>query len=255
MKQCSDSPFSLSGKKILITGASSGIGKACALFCAELGADIIAIGRNSARLKETFDQINELGGENQYIEADLTDDSQLENIVSNVDSIQGLVFSAGTVNVSPVAFTDFKKIEDLINVNFKPVAFLTQQLLKKKKLKSGSSVVAISSALGNVGFMPGNASYGVSKASVEAWMKYCALEYAKKNIRFNCIQPGGIETPMANLENLTEEQKKADISQVPMGRYGQPEEIAAAACFLLSDVASYITGASIAIDGGRHLKY
>lgn len=247
--------YLLTRKKILVTGASSGIGKECAIFCANTGADVILVGRNSEKLQDTLKTIEKFGGNYQCIEADLTNTEDLNNIISQIDSLNGLVLSAGQVSVSPISFTDVNKIEELYNINFKPIAFLTQQLLKKKKLKSGSSVVAISSALGNIGFMPGNASYGVSKASVEAWMKYCALEYAKKNIRFNTILPGGIETPMANLENLTEDQKKADIAQVPMGRYGQPREIATAAAFLLSDAASYITGASLIIDGGRHLKY
>ena len=254
MKQCCNL-FSLEGKVVLVTGASSGIGRACSELCACLGADLIITGRNQDKLNESKMAVSGLGANVIAIAADLSIQEDLQSIVDGVDKIDGLILCAGQVMTAPVAFTDVKKLTRISEVNFTPVAFLTQQLLKKKKLKAGSSVVAITSALGISGYMAGNAAYGVSKAAVESWIKYCALEYAKKNIRFNTIQPGGINTPMADLDNLTEEQKAADISLVPMGRYGEPTEIASTAAFLISNASSYITGASIIVDGGRNLKY
>lgn len=254
MKEYSKELINLTGKTILITGASSGIGKACATICANLGANLILTGRSEQKLIDLHSSLP-TNTETKTIPADLSDLDSLKQLVNTVDNIEGIVLCAGQVITFPIQFTDLSKINYLNEINFIPAAFIIQQLLKKKKLKSGSSVVAISSTLGNIGFMPGNAAYGVSKAAIEAWMKYCALEYAHKNIRFNTILPGGIETPMANLENLTEEQINIDRDKVPMKRYGKPEEVAFAVAFLLSDCASYITGSSLVIDGGRHLSY
>lgn len=255
MDKTSYNPFNLSGRKILITGASSGIGKAVAKVCAGGGAEVIITGRDSQRLDQTAREIAESGGACTMVIADLTVEEDVKNLIDQCGAIDGLALCAGAVDIAPVQFCTQKKMSRLADVNFFAPVNLCQKLLKAKKLKDGSSVVAITSVLGVEGFMVGNAAYGTSKAALESWIKYCALEYASKNIRFNTILPGGIDTPMADLSGLTQEQKDEDIAKVPMGRYGNPQEIANCAIFFLSNASSFVTGASLIADGGRILKY
>ena len=254
MKTCCDH-FSLRDKKILITGASSGIGKACALLCSKLGAQLILTARNIDRLKSVVKDCRLTDNTINYFQADLSKEEEIISLLNQIDSLDGLVLCAGQVITLPVKFTKIKNIDNILDVNFRPDVIIIQKLLKEKKLKPESSVVGITSILGVTSYMVGNSAYGVSKAALDSWFKYCALENADKKIRFNTIQPGGIITPMGNLDQLTESQIEADIKNVPMRRYGEPREVANAVAFLLSDLASYITGASLIIDGGRHLKY
>lgn len=255
MESSSKCLFSLKDKTILVTGATSGIGKSCCEVLRNLGAKIIVVGRNPNKINELIESLDLKDSDVSTIKADLTDDNDLQSLINEVHKVDGVVLAAGQVSVYPIGFTTIGKINELLDINLKPIAYITQQLLKKKKLGPGGSVVAITSILGNLGFMPGNAAYGVSKAAVESWIKYCALEFASKNIRFNSILPGGINTPMAIIDSLSEEQRQKDILRVPMKRYGEPFEVANAVAFLLSDASSYITGTSIVIDGGRHLIY
>lgn len=245
----------LKDKRILITGSSSGIGREVAVTCAKNGAHVIVTGRNVERLSEVESEIKDIHNLCSTIYADLTKEEDIKTIVEECDKLDGIVLCAGQVLTAPIAFTPTKKLESMFQINLMPSVYLIQQLLKKKLLKSGASVVAITSILGVSSYMAGNAAYGVSKAALETWMRYCALEYARKGIRFNTIQPGGIDTPMVSISSLSEEQLIADKEQVPMGRYGKPEEVANAVLYFLSDGASYTTGSTLIIDGGRHLKY
>lgn len=255
MDKISFNPFSLTGKRILVTGASSGIGKEVAISCALMGAEVIVTGRDEVRLGETADEIGDCNGICTAVAADLTSEDDVKGLLNQCGEINGLVLCAGAVDIAPVQFCTRKKMDKLANVNFFAPVNLCQKLLKSKKLKEGSSVVVVTSVLGIEGFMVGNAAYGTSKAALESWIKYCALEYASRNIRFNTILPGGIDTPMADLSGLTQEQKDEDIAKVPMGRYGSPQEIANCAIFFLSSASSFVTGASLIADGGRILKY
>lgn len=251
-----NNPFSLECKTILVTGASSGIGKSTAIMCASLGARLILTGRDSGKLNATLREVASLNGyEALAICADLTQVDEIDRLVNMVGKVDGIVLCAGQTLVAPVNFTSIKKIESLMDVNFNSNVCLVQTMLKKKLISKGGSVVAVTSVLGIDGYMPGNSAYGASKAAFESWMNYCALEYAAKDIRFNTVRPGGIETPMANIGSLTDEQANADKAAYPMERYGKPEEVAAAITFFLSDAASFITGSSIIADGGRHLKF
>lgn len=245
-------PFSLENKTILITGASSGIGKAAAVECSRLGARLVITGRNEDRLKETFGLLE--GDGHKYIVADLTEEDDLIRLVDSVDNLEGLVNNAGIANTKPVVFIKQRDLEPVFKTNLYAPVFLTKYLLKNKKLKKGSSVVFTSSL---AAFMndPGNSIYCMSKAGLSSFMRSCAVESADKGIRFNCVCPGMTETNLirSNL-SLSDEDLEKDMMRYPMKRYGKPEDIAYAIIYLLSDASSWVTGTSLIIDGGISLK-
>lgn len=247
--------YTLRNKTVLITGASSGIGRACAIQCARMGASLVLTGRSIERLQETKELCGKETISIRLFAGDLSDNEFCLDLSEAVGKLDGIVLCAGQVSTSPVSFTSPLKIQKLIDSNLLTATNIVQSFLKKKAINKGGAVVAITSVLGIDAFMNGNAAYGLSKAALESWMKYCALEFAHKDIRFNTIRPGGIDTPMADLSTLSTEQIMEDKGSYPMKRYGRPEEIAAIAGFLLSNAASFVTGAEIIADGGRHLKY
>ncbi len=250
--------LSLEGKTIFITGASSGIGRSSAIECAKAGAKLIITGRNSERIEETA---REMGKYSDLLPTVIKGDlqssefKQLLNETIAGTTIHGMALCAGIVTVTPVQFATEEKVKEIFNTNFFSNIAIIRSMLKNKNLKRGSSVVAITSVLGVDGFMSGNAPYGASKAAMESWIKYCALEYAPKGIRFNTIHPGSIQTPMLNLSSVSPEQLEKAISKIPVKHIGKPEEIAKAIVFLLSDASTYMTGSSIVIDGGQHLLF
>lgn len=241
-------PYSLEGKKILVTGASSGIGKATAIECSKLEASVIVTGRNEERLKATYDQL--VGEGHAMIVADLTDEEHMKSLVKGIETLDGVVLCAGIADSIPVQFATKKKFDEIFATNFLATAELLRLLVKGKKMGKESSVVAISSIGGNYSFDIGNGVYGASKAALSSWMKFAALELAPKKIRVNCVCPGMTRTSMTAAGTLTDEQLAADEARYPLGRYGNPEEIAWAVIYLLSDAAKWITGTDIVIDGG-----
>ncbi len=243
-----NSPFSLNGKTILVTGASSGIGQAVAIQCARMGAKLIINGRNEDRLKETLSHLDGYG--HSYIAADLSDETQLEALVNELTSISGVCLCAGIGSTSPVSFASRKKFDNIFNVNFFAQTELSRLLLKKKILTRNSSLVFMASIGGIMIFSPGNAIYGSAKAALYSWCRFIAKEQGIKGIRANCICPGMVETPLIHKGTITSEQLEEDRKKYPLQRYGQPEDIANAAVYLLSDASSWVTGTSITIDGG-----
>lgn len=245
-----NNPFSLEGKTILVTGASSGIGQGCAVMAAQMGAKVIVSGRNEERLQETLKQLQ--GEGHTTFAGDLTDVSVIEKMVGEVPALDGVVFSAGISMTAPFAFTTREKFDKVFNVNFFSPIELLRLLVKKKKLVNGSSVVFISSVGGNFGFSVGNGAYGASKAALNSMSRLCSLELAPKKIRVNAICPGMVETPLVQgfSQNITEEEKQRDIDFYPLKRYGKPEDIAGGVVYLLSEAASWVTGQAICIDGG-----
>ena len=241
-------PFSLEGKTILITGASSGIGKETAISCSRMGASVIISARNQERLQETFDALE--GNNNKQILADLTNQEELENLVNQVGKIDGLVLSAGKSRSLPVLFSTREKFDEIYDVNFFSPVELLRLLAKKKCLQSDSSVVFIVSIGGTGRWTPGNAIYGSSKAALKSMVQYFAVELAPKKIRVNGICPGMVETPLIHHGTLTQEQLDEDRDKYPLKGYGQPIDIANGAIYLLSDASSWLTGQSIVIDGG-----
>lgn len=247
----SDNPFILNGKTVLITGASSGIGRETAVQCSILGARVIATGRNSNRLKETLDLLR--GEGHQAIVADLTTD--IVKIVDEVTELNGIVHSAGILSISPYVFLSESELKNMMNVNFFLPVILTQKLINKKKIKKNSSIIFISSLAGNVVVSKGNSAYSASKSAIVGIAKTLALELASRKIRVNCILPGMVKTEMLNsfMDAFTPDQLEEDEKRYPLG-YGHPQDVAYAAIYLLSDASQWLTGTSLILDGGFSLQ-
>ena len=241
-------PFSLIGKTVLVTGASSGIGQETAIQCSKMGARVIITGRNKERLDETYNLLE--GNDHQSIIAELTDQEELERLVGEIDIINGLVLCAGKGMTSPFPFSTPDKYHSIFNVNFFAPVELLRLIVKKKKLHKNASIVFVSSIGGVATFTLGNCVYGASKAAINSTMKYCAKELASKKIRVNAVNPGMVNTKLIQSGVITEDQHKEDMEKYPLKRYGEPEEIAYAIIYLLSDASSWVTGHSLVVDGG-----
>lgn len=247
-------PFSLEGKTILVTGASSGIGQSIAVECSKMGASVIVTGRNEQRLNETYGMLAVINGSQQHqsVIADLNEESSVMSLVNSIGSIDGLVNNAGVNRVKPVSFIKDEDLEYVFNTNTFSSVRLSRLLVKKKKLNNNASIVFTSSvsAFFNA---PGRALYASSKAAITSFMRSFAVELAEKGIRANAVHPGMIETKMI-YENLTEEEIQKDLATYPLKRYGRPEEVAWSVIYLLSDASAWVTGSSLLIDGGFMLK-
>lgn len=251
-------PYSLENKTILVTGASSGIGKATAIECSKLGATIIVTGRNEVRLMQTLNELDtSLKQKHISIIADLSTENGVNDLVSKLPQIDGFSSNAGvTAAIVPVKFIKEENINTVFNTNFFSHVYLSKLLFKKKLLNKGASVVFTASIGGNFAFVPGSSLYGSSKAAMNSFMRFCAVEFAPRRIRCNSVCPGMINTPMtAPGENFTEEDYKKDMANYLVGRYGEPEEVARTILFLLSDASSFITGATIVVDGGSSIPH
>jgi NAD(P)-dependent dehydrogenase (short-subunit alcohol dehydrogenase family) len=243
-------PFSLEGKTVLVTGASSGIGRATAIECSKMGASVIITGRNEERLKETFLQLH--GERHTQIIADLSDEQQLKSLIEQTPEINGIVNNAGIGKTLPFKFINQVEFDKIMQTNFYAPVFLTQQLYKTKKLSKGSSVVFISS-ISTFAVGIGDSMYAASKGAVNAFVKTMAVELAKQQIRVNYIQPGVIKTNIFESGVISEEQLKETEKKYPLGRFGQPEEIALAVIYFLSEASSWTTGTGLIVDGGYTL--
>ena len=244
-------PFTLESKIILVTGASSGIGKSTAIECSKLGASLIITGRNEERLKETFSELDRsLNQEHRQIIADLTCVDNIRVLVDNLLHLDGVVLCSGKGLHLPVQFSSKDRMDDLFAVNYYGPVELLRLLYKGKKLSKGSSVVAISSLGGTNIFRGRNSIYGASKAALLSFMKFCALEFSPRRIRVNCVCLGMVDTPFIHRDTITNEQLNKDAERYPLKRYGKPEDIAFMIVFLLSDAASWVTGQSFVVDGG-----
>ena len=241
-------PFSLEGKTVLVTGASSGIGQETAIQCSKMGAQVLATARNVERLKETVSQME--GDGHKMIVADLTNQDDVNRLVGEVESLKGLVLCAGKGMTSPFPFSTRDKYDEIFDVNFFAPVELFRLLVRKKKLEKDASVVFVSSIGGNGSYSLGNGVYGASKAAVNSTMKFCARELASKKIRVNSVNPGMVNTKLIQGGAISEEQHKLDMEKYPLKRYGEPEDIAFGIIYLLSDASSWVTGHSLVIDGG-----
>ncbi len=243
-----NNPFSLKGKTILVTGASSGIGQATAAACVQMGGDVIISARNSERLQQTCDQLGQQC-KGQII-ADLTSPEDVDALIKQLPPVDGAVLCAGNSITLPLQFGTREKFDEMFEVNFFAPVELLRLMYKKKVLQKGASVVLIASIGGTQSFMPGNGVYGASKAALNSVMKYAAREYASRKVRVNSICPGMVDTPLIHRGTITEEQLAEDAKRYPLGRYGHPEDIANGAIYLLSDASSWLTGHDLVIDGG-----
>ena len=244
-------PFSLENKTILVTGASSGIGKAIAIECSKMGAQVIITGRNKQRLQETYELLE--GNHPAYIVADLSKKEDIGTLVNQIDCLNGLVNCAGLTIPKPFKFLQEEDIQEVMTVNFNAPLLLTQQFIKKKKLQKTSSVVFISSISGTkVSYIAGSI-YSASKGAINGFCKGLALELAPQQIRVNTVVPGMVETNIISGGEIALEQLETDRQKYPLKRYGRAEEVAYATIYLLSDASSWVTGSNLLIDGGYTL--
>ncbi len=244
-------PFSLEGKTVLVTGASSGIGRGIAVECSKMGAKVVINGRNKERLQKTFDQLE--GEGHIQIVADLSKQEDIERLANEVPELNGFVNSAGIPKICPVKRIDRQTLEEIMNVNaFGPI-LLTSQLLRKKKLLKKSSIVLIASISGVCMANTGEGPYAATKAALAGYTKTAAFELAAQGTRVNTICPGLVPTEILTLSNemFSEDQLKETMyGRYPLKRVGTPEDIANGAIYLLSDASSWVTGINLVIDGG-----
>lgn len=245
-------PFSLEGKTILVTGASSGIGRSAAIECSKLGAKIIITARNEERLNETLAAMEGEGHE-MFI-CDLSKTDKVTEMVASLPELQGLINNAGFTKAKPIQFIDEESFHDLLEVNTIAPMMLMKYLLRKKKLKSGASIVFTSSIAGLGQTVVGNAMYTSCKGAISAFIACAALEMAQKGIRVNAVCPGMVDTNILAEGIITEEQIVKDKLNYPLGRYGTPEDVALAMIYLLSDASSWVTGTNMIIDGGYSIR-
>jgi NAD(P)-dependent dehydrogenase (short-subunit alcohol dehydrogenase family) len=241
----------LKNKKILVTGASSGIGRAAAILCDKLGASVIATGRNMEELNKTASTLKNNPG---IITADLSSEEDVNELISKLPELDGLVHCAGMINPMPVKFLKSKHIDELFKINFSSAVLISSGLLSAKKLKNEASVVFISS-VSSAHPYTGGSLYTSSKSALEAFARGFALEASGKRIRVNTISPALVRTKI--LEQSEQIYTKEEIleieSRYPLG-IGEPEDIANMIAFLLSPSSRWVTGAVIQMDGGLLLN-
>lgn len=242
-------PFTLEGKTILVTGASSGIGRAIATACSRMGATIVATGRNIQKLEITKEALE--GDVNLVISADLTKADDIKTLVTRSPKLDGVVHCAGIGHRMPTKLLTTAEVEKVMNSNFMSAVSVQTELMNQKKLNKASSVVFIASVAPK---MPafGNAAYSASKAAIIGYAKCLALELAPRGVRVNCICPAMVWTDLIMQEGVGKEELEQAQQKYPLKRYGQPEDVANLAIYLLSDASQWMTNSCIDITGGTN---
>lgn len=249
-----NNPFSLEGKTIVVTGASSGIGRQCAISCSQMGASLLLIGRNEGRLNETLAQMVNIE-KHCLMTVDLTDYSavafMLKEYVANKGSINGLVNCAGISATLPIKLGNTDKIQEIFDTNVFSAYNLTKELCKIGYFsKEGGSIIFLSSIMGCVG-ESGKSLYSMTKGALLSGARSLACELAKKNIRVNTVSPGAIVTPInENLPHMADPERRKLLEDKHLLGLGKTEDIANACIYLLSDAARWVTGTNLVIDGG-----
>jgi NAD(P)-dependent dehydrogenase (short-subunit alcohol dehydrogenase family) len=243
-------PFTLTGKTILVTGASSGIGRGVAIACSRMGATVILNGRNQMKLGETLGMLED--GEHKMVAADLTNGESVKIMMGELPVLDGIVHCAGTQQTCITKMLDKATLQGLMDTNFFSAAVLNAALMKSKLLVKGASVVFVSSVAASRVAEVGNAAYSASKGALTAYSRVLAAELAPRNIRVNTVAPGMVRTALMDKFDVTEEEFLENEKQYPLG-YGKPEDVAYAIVFLLSDASRWITGTELLMDGGLTL--
>jgi len=241
-------PFTIENKTILVTGATSGIGRATAITCAKMCAKVIAIGRNHERLESLMHELEGTG--HLCLKVDLTNDEQVKLFLESIPIIDGVACCAGVADMNPFAFISQEEIESVFRINCIAPIMLINQLLKVKKLGNGSSIVFVSSVDGSKIVHAGNTIYSGSKSALVGMARNMAIDLAGKKIRVNCVLPGTTDTPMIHIGSATDESLAEVAKQFPLKRFAKPEEIANAIIYLLGDASSFVTGTELVVDGG-----
>lgn len=241
----------LVGKTLLVTGASSGIGRGIAICCSKAGATVVIVGRNEERLNLTLKHME--GEGHQKLIYDLTNTESLKTFVSQLPQFDGIVHCAGIGQRIPTKLLTENDVDKVMDVNFKAPVLLQSMLLQQKKVKKGASIVFIASI---ASWSPsiGNSIYSASKGAIISFANCLSLELAPRQIRVNCISPAMVWTDLIKDDGVTEEQLREDESRYPLKRYGEPEDIANLAVYLLSDESSWMTGSNVKISGGGKLS-
>lgn len=240
-------PFSLEGKTIMVTGASSGIGRGIAVICSKMGARVVVNGRNKLKLQETLTLMD--GNEHIMLSGDLTNQEALVSIVNELPKLDGIVHCAGIGDRILCKNIVESDIDKMMSVNFKAPVMLQTEILKRKRINKGGSIVFVAS-ISNESPSIGNALYSASKGAVISYANCLQLELAPRLIRVNCISPAMVWTDLIFKGGVTEEELKLDEQKYPLKRYGRPEDIAYLAVYLLSDASAWMTGSNIKLTGG-----
>ena len=250
-------PFDLSGKLIVISGASSGIGRQCAIDCSKMGANVALFGRNMERLRETRELME--GHGHKCFSVDLADSeltpSIITEVVATMGRISGVVNCAGISGVFPLKTMNIKRMEEFVKTNVFSALELTRECVKKKHFNpDGGSVIFLSSVMGMVG-EKGKSLYGLTKGALISASHALACEFADRKIRFNCISPGAIITPInENLPYMKDLEARSQLESQHLLGLGNTSDIANGVIYLLSDAARWITVQNLVIDGGYTAK-
>lgn len=239
-------PFSLEGRRVLVTGASSGIGRQVAISCAAMGASVVLSGRDEARLNETLEQL--AGSGHQCIVANLVEQEHIDRVAAGAGEVHGVVHAAGIAKLAPFRMISAKHLDEVMNINVRAPLLLTRGLLGKRAILPGASIVFVGAIASEIGPVATTA-YAASKAALLAAARSLAQEVAKQQVRANVISPGYVRTPL--LEELGRTGARIDelLEHVPLG-LGEPEDVANAVVFLLSDASRWITRSLFIADGG-----
>lgn len=245
-------PFTLYGKVVLVTGASSGIGRGVAIACSKMGATIVLTGRNKSRLEATLSQLEQ--GEHKVVVADLNKIDSIIKMTEQLPVLDGVVHCAGIGQRVLCKVATEQDVESVMSTNFKGPVVLQSELIRHKKIAKGASIVFIAS-ISSWSPSIGNAFYSASKGAIISYANCLALELAPRKVRVNCISPAMVWTELILQDGIDEEQLKIDEQKYPLKRYGQPEDIANLAIYMLSDASAWMTGSNVNITGGGQLNW
>lgn len=251
-------PFDLTGKNILVTGASSGIGRQCAVSCAAMGATVVLTGRNEERLNETLSMM-EAASMHVVCPIDLTDydhvGEMVEDVVAKIGRLHGVIHCAGISTTLPLKLITSDKMETFFQTNVFAAYNLTREVCKMGHFaKEGGSIVFLSSVMGSVG-ENGKSLYGMTKGALLAGVRSLACELANKKIRVNAVSPGVIITQInEQLPHIADPEKRAALERQHLLGLGKTDDVANACIYLLSDAARWVTGTNLFIDGGYTAK-